>query len=44
MKSVLKEIFKGKIVIVGVGNTLRGDDGFGPMLIEKLKKNFYSFI
>jgi len=40
MKSVLKEILKGKIVIVGVGNLLRGDDGFGPALIEKLKKNF----
>lgn len=34
------DILKGKIVIVGVGNTLRGDDGFGSILIEKLKKNF----
>jgi len=34
------DILKGKIIIVGVGNTLRGDDGFGPALIEKLKKNF----
>ena len=28
---------KGKVVIVGVGNTLRGDDGFGPALIARLK-------
>lgn len=38
MKSFFKNIFKGKLVIIGVGNTLRGDDGFGPALIERLKK------
>ncbi len=27
----------GKVVIVGVGNILRGDDGLGPMLVERLK-------
>jgi len=32
-----KNIFKGKTVIVGIGNTLRRDDGFGPALIKKLK-------
>lgn len=26
-----------KVVILGVGNPLRGDDGFGPSLIESLK-------
>lgn len=31
------DIFKGKIVIVGIGNTLRSDDGFGPALIARLK-------
>lgn len=31
-----RDIFKGKTVIVGIGNTLRGDDGFGPALVEKL--------
>lgn len=31
---------KGKIVVVGIGNTLRGDDGAGPELIRKLKKSF----
>ena len=28
---------KGKTVIVGVGNIMRGDDGFGPALIETIK-------
>lgn len=27
---------KGKVVIVGIGNTMRGDDGFGPALVEGL--------
>lgn len=36
MKTNLKNVFKGKAVIVGVGNTMRGDDGFGPALIERL--------
>jgi len=33
----LTTILKGKVVFVGVGNSLRADDGFGPTLIEKLK-------
>ncbi|UCG35388.1 MAG: hydrogenase 3 maturation endopeptidase HyCI [Candidatus Omnitrophota bacterium] len=33
----LSDILKGKVVFVGVGNSLRADDGFGPTLIEKLK-------
>lgn len=37
MKMNFKDMFKGKVVIVGIGNALRGDDGFGPALIEKLK-------
>ncbi|NQT32655.1 MAG: hydrogenase 3 maturation endopeptidase HyCI [Candidatus Omnitrophica bacterium] len=32
-------ILKGKVVIVGVGNILRGDDAFGPALIERVKGN-----
>ena len=27
-------VAKGKIVIVGIGNPLRGDDGFGPAFIQ----------
>ena len=36
MPPTIKDILKGKIVIVGIGNTLRADDGFGPALVEKL--------
>ncbi|HOW35005.1 MAG TPA: hydrogenase 3 maturation endopeptidase HyCI [Candidatus Omnitrophota bacterium] len=36
MKNSLKDILKGRIVIVGVGNILRGDDAFGPELIQRL--------
>ncbi len=37
---VLRKHLKGKIVVVGIGNTLRGDDGAGPELIRKLKISF----
>ena len=33
---MFKEILKGKVVIVGIGNTMKGDDGFGPALIKRL--------
>ncbi|NQT95340.1 MAG: hydrogenase maturation peptidase HycI [Candidatus Omnitrophica bacterium] len=33
----IKNILKGKVVIVGIGNIMKGDDGFGPLLVEKLK-------
>lgn len=36
----LRNHLKGKIVIVGIGNTLRGDDGAGPELIRRLKNSF----
>lgn len=39
MKNKLKNILKGKIVIIGVGNVLQGDDAFGPLLIERIKDN-----
>jgi len=39
MKNVFKDILRGKVVIVGIGNFLRGDDGFGPKLIEKIKNS-----
>ncbi len=35
----LKKRLRGKVVIVGIGNTLRGDDGAGPKLIEQLKNS-----
>ena len=36
MKTALKDILKGKVVIVGIGNIMRGDDSFGPALVENL--------
>ena len=37
MKNIFKNILRGKVVIVGIGNTLRGDDGVGPAFIESIK-------
>lgn len=36
MENVFKNILKGKVVIVGIGNTLKGDDAFGPLLADML--------
>ena len=36
--SDIKERLKGIVTIIGIGNIMRGDDGFGPKLIESLKK------
>ena len=37
LKDRLKCILKGKVLIIGVGNTLKSDDGFGPILTERLQ-------
>jgi len=37
MENELLDKLSGKIVIVGIGNPLRGDDGAGPALIRELK-------
>lgn len=40
MEEVASEIqrrIRGVVVLVGIGNPLRGDDGFGPKLISALK-------
>jgi hydrogenase 3 maturation protease len=34
----IKNRLRGVVAIVGVGNIMRGDDGFGPKLIESLKR------
>lgn len=34
----LQEVLQGKVVIVGVGNCLCGDDGLGPLLVRRLAK------
>jgi hydrogenase 3 maturation protease len=33
------EVLRGKVVVVGVGNCLRGDDGLGPWLVARLAKS-----
>jgi len=37
MKQKLRDIFRKKTVIVGIGNTMKGDDGFGPLLVNRLR-------
>jgi hydrogenase 3 maturation protease len=32
----LRERLKGKVLLVGLGNSMRGDDGSGPKIIEML--------
>ena len=36
-KTALADILKGKVVIVGIGNVLKGDDGLGPILSDRLQ-------
>jgi len=37
IKERLDGTIKGKVVILGIGNDLRGDDGFGSILVKGLK-------
>ena len=37
MGNIFLPLMRGKTVIVGIGNPLRGDDGFGPALIDQLQ-------
>jgi hydrogenase 3 maturation protease len=37
MENILLPIVRGKTVIVGIGNPLQGDDGFGPALVGRLQ-------
>jgi len=37
LKKDLSLFLKGRILLVGIGNTLKSDDGFGPLLIARLK-------
>lgn len=36
--SDFKDILKGRVVVVGVGNRLRGDDAAGPLLARRLAR------
>lgn len=40
MENEIPPLLKGHIVIMGVGNPLRSDDGVGPAFIAELKKSF----
>ncbi|AEH07176.1 hydrogenase maturation peptidase HycI [Methanothermococcus okinawensis] len=42
IKPILEEYLKDckKIAIMGIGNTMKGDDGFGVLLIENLVKHY----
>ena len=33
----IRELKSKKLVIIGIGNDLHGDDGFGPVMIKKLE-------
>lgn len=36
----IPEIYQKRILILGCGNTLFGDDGFGPAVCDYLKRNY----
>ena len=36
----LDGLAKGKVVVVGIGNTLRADDGAGSLVAERLRKRY----
>ena len=43
LKDRIHLLLKGKVVYMGIGNILRGDDGIGPELVAKLsEKGFYT--
>ncbi len=37
MNNIFMPVLQGKTVIVGIGSRLKGDDGFGPALIDRLE-------
>ncbi|MFC1645862.1 hydrogenase maturation protease [Candidatus Omnitrophota bacterium] len=37
LKNELSDIFSGRVLIAGIGNQLRSDDGFGPALINRIQ-------
>lgn len=38
LKDRLTSVLKGKVVYLGIGNVLRGDDGIGPELVARLSE------
>jgi len=43
VKNLFNNIFRGKTVIVGIGNIMKGDDGAGPSVIEKIQGKVKAF-
>lgn len=42
VRAFLNPDYEGRIVMLGIGNRLRGDDGAGPVVIDKLKEKYDS--
>lgn len=42
--SKLKNRLQGKVSVVGIGNPLRGDDGVGPEIIERVKNPLHNLL
>jgi len=42
LREELERILRGKVAIIGVGNQMRGDDGFGSILVRSLKRRIGS--
>lgn len=38
LRETLRPLLRGRVAVLGVGNTLRGDDAFGIVLIQRLKE------
>ncbi|MBN1871673.1 MAG: hydrogenase maturation protease [Candidatus Omnitrophica bacterium] len=44
IEELLKGILKGRITVVGVGNTEKGDDGVGHILADRIKGKLDAFV
>ncbi len=44
LEKKIQNLLKGRIVYMGIGNILRGDDGIGPHLVEVLRKRGASVV
>jgi hydrogenase 3 maturation protease len=40
IKAALSKRLTGKVLVVGIGNAMRADDGAGPALVQRLGKGF----
>ncbi|MDI3501896.1 MAG: hydrogenase 3 maturation protease [Archaeoglobi archaeon] len=42
LEKELRRALEGRVAIIGVGNPVRGDDGFGSIFVRALKRKFSS--